>query len=468
MKQRTLFLSLVSVLSLASFSFAGCEEVTAGTPPATPKGPTAPAAPAPPPEEATTWSAPEAHCPQMDPGAEGSRHPGMGMGPGGPGMGRGGPGMGPMHDLGGKLADKNDSKLEVKASAKGIALESEGAPAGRVLAGIAAASKKAIHVPLTHAWVPIYASVKEKDGEALLQQVAEAAGLKLENKNGEWTAEDAHAHHMREMSAKAHEHLAQPIDSRVIAAKHPTDVARVIAGTLLSCRGHVTAVPAKGFVVVTDLAQVGERAQAVIDSLEASPAKPGKWEWAPLRNHHFAGFMQHMKGMQGMCMPHGARAPNAAAGKTFADGTAAGDFLRVSAKARKEDVVVGCGGEAPAFFVPKADQKLPELAEALGFHQLKGGGWIAMPPGAKHEKGAGKAPPPPEKGGGMMRPPPEKIELVSYQVTLPKDFAEVADGVLGNAGQAEAYLPASMVFVTTHDGKTRERFAKVLETWNKR
>ena len=61
---------------------------------------------------------------------------------------------------------------------------------------------------------------------------------------------------------------------------------------------------------------------------------------------------------------------------------------------------------------------------------------------------------------------PEKIELATYQVSLPHDFAAVAAGVIGPDASVEAFEPASMVAVTTHNPKTRERFAKLLETWS--
>ncbi len=466
-------LSLLPFALFASLAIGavGCEEPTAASaPPTTPKAPAAAPPPAAPVEEASTWSAPESHCPGMDPGAEGSKHPGMpGMGAGGPGGGpMGGPGgmMGMAHEhekeLAARLSEKNDAKLEIKAGPKGVMLESEGANAGRVLAGLAAATKKSIRVPTSHAWVPIYASVKEKDADALLLEVAEAAGLVLETKDGELVGEDAGHKHMMEMAKKQHEHMSMPVDSRVIVAKHPTETARVIASTLLSCRGHVTAVPSKGWVVVTDIGEVSDRAQAVVESLDATPAKPGHWEWAPMRHHHFMGAMLMM---HGMCMPHGPRAANAAANKTFADGTAAGDFLRTFAKAHKEDVVVGCGGDQPAFFVPKADAKLEDVSKELGFHAQKAGGFIAMPMGM-HEKGMPGGGPGGGPGGappGMM---PEKIELATYQVSLPHDFAAVAAGVIGPDASVEAFEPASMVAVTTHNPKTRERFAKLLETWS--
>jgi hypothetical protein len=478
MKKLSLLL-LAGLTALASGA-VGCEEPTAASaPPKTPKGPTAPPPAAPPVEEATTWSAPESHCPGMDPGADGSKHPGnmgMGMGPGmgmgmGPGMGPGMMGMGREHEkeLAARLSEKNDAKLEIKASPKGVALESEGANAGRVLAGLAAATKKAIRIPTSHAWVPIYASVKEKDAEALIAEVAESAGLVLELKDGELVGEDAGKKHMMEMGKKQHEHMSMPLDSRVIVAKHPTETARVIASTLLSCRGHVTAVPSKGWVVVTDVAAVGERAQAVVESLDATPAKPGHWEWEPMRHHHFMGAM-HM--MMNRCMPHGPRAANATGNKTFADGNAAGDFLRTFAKAHKEDIVVGCGGDQPAFIVPKADEPVAKVAGELGFHAQKAGGFIAMPPGMMHEGGmpGGKPGEKGEKGGmpgGMMGGmAPEKIELATYQVSLPHDFAAVAAGVVGPDSSIEAFEPASMVAVTSHDPKARERFAKLLETWN--
>jgi hypothetical protein len=472
---KKLSLLLLAGLTALATGAVGCEEPTvASAPPKTPKAPTAPPPAAAPVEEATTWSAPESHCPGMDPGADGSKHPGMGMG-----MGMGGPGgmmgMPREHDkeLAARLSEKNDAKLEIKAGPKGVALESEGANAGRVLAGLAAATKKAIHIPTSHAWVPIYASVKEKDAEALLNEVAESAGLVLELKDGELVGEDAGKKHMMEMGKKQHEHMSLPVDSRVIVAKHPTETARVIASTLLSCRGHVTAVPSKGWVVVTDVAAVGERAQAVVESLDTTPAKPGKWEWEPMRHHHFMGFM-HM--MQDRCMPHGPRAANATGNKTFADGNAAGDFLRTFAKAHKEDIVVGCGGDQPAFFVPKADEPVANVAGELGFRAQKAGGYLAMPPGMMHGMGGmpGGKPgeKPGEKGGpggpggpgGMMMP--EKIELATYQVSLPHDFAAVAAGVVGPDSSIEAFEPASMVAVTSHDPKSRERFAKLLETWN--
>jgi hypothetical protein len=443
MKKTLVLLAIVAV---------GCESGAAAPPPKTPKTATAQPPPAPPPEEASTWSAPEAHCPSMEHGdgkgpmGEMGGHMG-GMGPmGGMGMHR----EGEKH-LELRMAEKNDAKLDVKAGAKGVSLESEGANVGRVLAAIAVASKKAVRVPSQHAWVPIYASVKEKDAAALLDEVAESAGLVLHDKDGELVAEDAGAKHMMELAKKHHEHMMMPIDSRMIPAKHPTEVARVLASTVLSCRGHVTAVPAKGMVVVSDVGPVGERAAQIVEALDASPAKASKWEWAPMRHHHFMPFMEFM---HERCMPHGTRAPNGAAGKTWADGTAAGDFLRNFAKSKKEDIVVGCGGDAPAFIVPKPDEKLPQVAGELGFHAQKAGGWLAMPPGM-HER----MPP---------MPPPEKIELATVQVAMPHDFAAVASGVVGPEASVEAYEPASMVVVTIPNAHARERFDKLLESWNKK
>src|SRR5438552_3065175 len=67
-----------------------------------------------------------------------------------------------------------------------------------------------------------------------------------------------------------------PLATRIVPAKHAGDAARVIAMTLLTCRGRVTAVPGHDLVAVTDVAEVLDHASEIVQTLDATPPKPLK------------------------------------------------------------------------------------------------------------------------------------------------------------------------------------------------
>lgn len=343
--------------------------------------------------------------------------------------------------LGAAAHDKDDAPLTVTATvtagAKGITVETSGASAGRVLAAIALASKLPIEVHGAGASVRIYARVRGAQPEALLRTVAQVAGLEFAAANG--TAGGFVVGHARtgpeiERRMRAARIASAALETRLLATRDAVAMANVLALTVLSCRGLVTAAPERGLVVVTDVREVLDRASQVADALDSAPPKPLRAEMDPVR-----GPASRPRAPRCASVPVTA-APNGAAGKLSAEGTAAGDLLVRVARAKNEDVVVGCGGDSPAYFAPgSASLSVADAARAVGMVAEGANAYASTELAVAQQAHAATAP---------AARADEKHELRTFTAPHVRELAAAADDLLGDPAAAAAYEPASMLVVS--------------------
>lgn len=415
-----LFLSAIAVL-------AGCGSSQSNTQPAGPPAHVVPitdigAGPVPmspaPPDDAVTLGPPSVHCQPEEP-----------------------PPPAPSADTAplAVLATKNG----------GVALDTSGASAGRVLAAIAAETKHGVDVRGPGSSVRIYAHVKEMPYDAMVKAIATAAGLDLfapaaEDKSGVLVLQDPRAAREESERQRAVSLATAPLATRLIPAKHAADAARVIAMTLLTCRGRVTAVSGHGLLAVTDVQEVLDHASQLVQTLEAAPPKPVEIETAPPRVAFWGPRAQRCPDVPQTPAPGAANAA-----RLSAEGTAAGDLLARVARAEGRDAIVGCGGDRPAYFSATAAPKSDDVAKALGLVAL-GGGVFASPDLA------------PGGAAGQALGGPATQVIQSFAVHDARELANVADDMLGDPSAAVPYEPGSLLVVsaTIHDmPKIRELVA---------
>ena len=330
--------------------------------------------------------------------------------------------------------DKDDAPVTMTAGAKGITLETSGASAGRVLAAIALASKVPIEVHGAGASVRIYARVRDAQPEALLRVVAQVAGLDFAAASGGFVAGHARTGPEIERRMRAARIASAALETRLLPTRDAVAMANVLALTVLSCRGLVTAAPERGLVVVTDVREVLDRSSQVVDALDSAPPKPLRAEMDPVR-----GPASRPRAPRCASAPATA-APNGAAGKLSAEGTAAGDLLVRVARAKNEDVVVGCGGDLPAYFAPgSAAPTVADAARAVGMVAEGTNAYASTELAVAQQAHAGTTP---------AARADEKHELRTFTAPHVRELAAAADDLLGDPAAAAAYEPASMLVVS--------------------
>lgn len=331
--------------------------------------------------------------------------------------------------------------LTYKVTPAGITLDSEGASAGRVLSTIAAASKNGIEVHDVDASVPIYAHVHDQSFDSLVRSIAQAAGLEVVEAPGSWsgklTVVDGHA--QRQRVARVAEFESAPLETRVIAVQHPEPVAHVLALTLLSCRGLVTAAPQRSLIVVQDVGSQLDRIEQLVRTLDTTAA----------RDIHFEvnGVPNALGAEAPLCMrAHAEPAPNLPPSTSStpvpaADGNAAGDVLLRASIAEGKDIIVGCGGDAPAYYAPSASgAKVADVAPAVGLVTLGGivYGSIDLSLARANE---------------ATHIVHGKRTLRAFTAQFPREVAAVASEMLGHRSGAVDYEPASMLLVLATDSE---------------
>jgi hypothetical protein len=366
-------------------------------------------------EEAVTMGAPAAHCPAEE-----------GQAPGPPEPFRPAP-------------PSAASTIDVKSSAKGISLDVDGDRAGAVLARIALVSKHGIEVHDADAAVPVYAHVRDMAWDALVRSIAQAAGLDVMEQpgdtNGKLTVMDARTRRDAERRARAAQLDATPLETHIIPAKHAEAMAHVIAMTLLSCRGLVTAAPQRMAVVVRDLPAVLDRVSQLARSLDAAPPAAVSIDMDPVRMVEV--------------LP-GARAPLCARARSgplpvgrsdlVAEGGAAGELLMHVAAAQGKDVIVGCGGDSPAYYAPvTASPQVADVAAAVGLVSFGGNVY------GSGELAAARA--------AVAPAAPAKHLLRTFGAPFAHELAAAINEMLGRSSAAVAYEPAQMLVVLGNDAE---------------
>ena len=325
--------------------------------------------------------------------------------------------------------------LKVQVTAKGITVDAEGATAGRVLTEIAAATKHGIEVHDAGAGVPIYAHIRDQSWDALVRSVAQAAGLDVveppDDKSGKLTVLDGWTKRERDRRVRAAQISLTPVETRLIATKHAEAMAHVVAMTLLSCRGLVTAAPQRSVMVVRDYSSILDRIQDLAHALDASPAQNVKFDVDAIRSVEIAP-AAHAP----LCTrTRQDAAPNLPAGPALsAQGNAAGDLLQRAAVLQDKDVVIGCGGDAPAYYAANGGAAtLADMAAAVGLVPLGGNVY-----GSSDLLTARAA---------ESLKPPTKHQLRSFVVADARELSAVTAEMIAHSSAAVAYEPESMLII---------------------
>jgi type II secretory pathway component GspD/PulD (secretin) len=350
--------------------------------------------------------------------------------------------------------DKDDAPITVTAGTKGITVETSGASAGRVLAAVALASKMPIEVHGAGASVRIYARVRDAQPEVLLRSVAQVSGLDFAAAtgaaNGGFIVGHARTAPEIERRMRAARVASAALETRLFPTRDAVGMANVLALTVLSCRGLVTAAPERGLVVVTDVREVIERSAQIADALDASPPKPLRAEMDPVR-----GPAARPRAPRCANIPSAA-APNGAAGKLFAEGTAAGDLLVRIARAKNEDVVVGCGGDVPAYFSPGSSAPaVADAARAVGMVAEGTNAYASTDLAVAQQAHAGMTP---------SARADEKHELRTFTAPHVRELAAAADDLLGDPAAAAAYEPASTLVVSASASEV-QIIERLVQAW---
>jgi hypothetical protein len=127
-------------------------------------------------------------------------------------------------------------------------------------------------------------------------------------------------------------------------------------------------------------------------------------------------------------------------GKLSSDGTAAGALLREVARHRGLDAVVGCGGDAPAFYRPWGDPEPATVASALGLVDVGDHVYVA----AEMERRRSRY----EMFG---KRPAFPYQVRAFVVPGAEEVAVAAERSIQPDGAAVVYAPASAVVVGGRD-----------------
>jgi hypothetical protein len=126
---------------------------------------------------------------------------------------------------------------------------------------------------------------------------------------------------------------------------------------MLGCRGDLVASPRTGVIVARDVAGNLNRAEAFLAELERGSAMDAE----------LSAGAPPAPPIELACDAVAPVAPpNLASGATAATGSAAGDVLLGLATGAHTEIVVGCGGDRPAFYRPPPAVTLEAAARSLG------------------------------------------------------------------------------------------------------
>ena len=329
--------------------------------------------------------------------------------------------------------------VEVKVGPAGLALESGGATAGRVLIALAEATRQPLRVRGYGASVRIYAHVDGMPAEALRASVLAAAGLVLDRQEGDVPAaldpvEAERLQRNRRLASSTYS-----VETRLVPARHPLEIAAVLARLLLSCgQGEIVALPGRSLVMIRDPAGSQQRMEALIAALDAELPGPFQLEASSIPSSMRAGlpFAPAEPDRRG-CESIAARAaPDVPPGERSANGAAAGAWIRELSRRRKKNVVVGCGGDRPAFLHTEGDLEPAQVAHLLGLWELDAITFGSLPMVSERRRHEDEA-----------QRPERPYRVQGYVASDAASLALVAERLLAPGGSAVAYRPASMVVV---------------------
>lgn len=340
--------------------------------------------------------------------------------------------------------------LSVKTVPAGIALDSAGATAGRVIVAVAEAARVPVHVEGFGASVRIYAHVAGMAPDALIAAVSRAAGLVTYRREGsEPIILDAdEAEQRRRAWALANVDLA-PIETRLVPAKHPLEIAAVLAKLVLPCRGEIVAAPERSTLMLRGHAGTLQIMEALVAALETQPLAPFHLE-LPARP---PARPAEPRGCEAIAVK---AAPDLPRGKLSSQGSAAGALLREIARKRGQDVVVGCGGERPAFFRAEGAVDAARVAEALGLARFGEIAYASSAMADRHRK---------QEIAAQHKEPPRAVH--GFVVPGAAEVALAAERLLATNGDAVVYEPGSAVVVSAAPPWMRLA-EELVEAWRKK
>lgn len=350
-------------------------------------------------------------------------------------------------------AGADAAPLDVRATPAGVSLEARGAAAGRVIVALAALAKRTARVHGSGAGVRIYAHVAAQPADTLIDAVARAASLvRWQGRDDVLAFVDPAEAVQLERDRRASQEDSAPIQTRIVPARHPAEAARVLAQLLLGCRGVVVAAPRSGQILLHESSARIARAEGLLLALDAAPA-------APIALDEDAPPGPVTRGVPEPVVPPcdaiaAAPPPLFPGGPLTADGAAAGDVLRHLARARGEDIVVGCGGDRPAFFHAAAPMPPRDVAPLLGLSPLDRMTYTSE--AVAHALAY----------LSVVRGAPRERYLVrSFATPHAEDLAVAAATMLRPRAVTAAYPPASLLLVggSAHD---IAMVSRLVEAWD--
>jgi hypothetical protein len=352
--------------------------------------------------------------------------------------------------------EPDDATLTVAAVEAGLRVESRGARAGRLIVALGEAAGQAVLVRGRGAGVRIYAHVAGRPFDEVLSDVAGAAGMVVERRDAIVEVSDPDLWVRNERSRRAAQIALMPLETRVVGVESPQDAARVVAEILLSCRGRVTAAPERGVIVVTDIPPTLDRIEELLRVLEQpaavvqTPPDPRRVEGTDDRRGTY-GVPDHW-------LPSCTFVPRAAAsmlrdGQLLAEGQASGDLLLALAAREGQAVVVGCGGDLPAYVRPAEGAPLGDVAALLDLWPMSRNAYTSQEISLAFASQATR-----ESGGDESR------EVLVFEVPLPEALAQLAPSVVGEDVAVAAYPPTSAIVI---GGRARDlaMAERLVEVW---
>ncbi len=226
--------------------------------------------------------------------------------------------------------DATNAPVTVKTAADGWSLQAAGAPLGAVAAELARATGKPLWAGGQGANVPIWARLENQEIEAIVERLASATGTEaVEDGVGYLFVHPQQAVEMRRADRAMRMQLA-PIEMRIIEAEQPAQVAPLLAWAALGCRGDLTSVPSRGWLIARETRQQMEDFDKLLDWATSEEDAKLDGKFALDRRITFGVADAHASTCQPVVPPDDV------------GGRPVGEVVVSSVTG---DVVVGCGGD---------------------------------------------------------------------------------------------------------------------------
>lgn len=295
-----------------------------------------------------------------------------------------------------------------------INLDAAGVPAGLLLRRIGEASRVVVEVDGWGAYVPIYAHVEGMSFDALIERIAVAAGLRVLPGWGMVRVVDVRDA-IRIDRGRELQLATEPLELRTYPVDHPTSLGRVVAQTVLSCRGRVVASEERKELLIIDTPSTLDEIEQLVTALTGGGDFARTWTTGA-------------RARAGVADPPARLCPV----QPRPAGTSAGEWLVSIAQRDHIDVVVGCGAQRGTGPLPDAPD-IQSAARNLWFSEVTDDVYVGPAMAAAIDRFA------------LLEPPAWRVETV--QASQPVQAAGQMTARYGTKVTAVAFEPRGAVVV---------------------